>query len=581
MKGAFYTGQYRNVFAELGHSQEEIDQKLKDAFHTVFYGPDDEKFYFEAGDDMGYFEDTGNFDARTEGMSYAMMMCVQMDMKNEFDRVWKWARTYMYMEDGYNKGYFAWSCKTTGEKNDLGPAPDGEEFFAMALFFASHRWGDGEGIFNYSQEARNILSACIHNGEKEPGDPIMEPENYLIRFIPSRKFSDPSYHCAHFYELFSMWANEEDRPFWKKAAKASREYLKKACHKDTGLAAEYAYYDGTPYEKEQDVFGGRHDWYYSDSYRVIANIGLDYEWFAADEWNVENNNKVQKFFCETHKDEEFKIYEIDGTVIEQPALHPVAMIATNAQASLAANGPYAKESLALTVPWSLLPLSQYSNLFCCISSRLWSRYLSWCFCRCLSWRFCWCLSRCFCNNSTWRFRCFRHLRSLWRFGRFWCLRSLWCFCSLWCSRCTNRFLSRSWSNCLNRFWFINREIHRIDITFLSIIFNFHPFFLLQTRESQFCRCRNFCHNTCRQRRFGTHINSRCRITFRCLCQFLIHLCIGIIFTNHRISIRCLCWLRTFSYRNSTVRYSRSISLFICNRIMIKESNRNIIANSNH
>ena len=249
MKGAFYTGQYRNVFAELGHSQKEIDQKLKDAFHTVFYGPDDEKFYFEAGDDMGYFEDTGNFDARTEGMSYAMMMCVQMDMKNEFDRVWKWARTYMYMEDGYNKGYFAWSCKTTGEKNDLGPAPDGEEFFAMALFFASHRWGDGEGIFNYSQEARNILSACIHNGEKEPGDPIMEPENYLIRFIPSRKFSDPSYHCAHFYELFSMWANEEDRPFWKKAAKASREYLKKACHKDTGLAAEYAYYDGTPYEK--------------------------------------------------------------------------------------------------------------------------------------------------------------------------------------------------------------------------------------------------------------------------------------------------------------------------------------------
>ena len=222
MKGAFYTGQYRNVFAELGHSQKEIDQKLKDAFHTVFYGPDDEKFYFEAGDDMGYFEDTGNFDARTEGMSYAMMMCVQMDMKNEFDRVWKWARTYMYMEDGYNKGYFAWSCKTTGEKNDLGPAPDGEEFFAMALFFASHRWGDGEGIFNYSQEARNILSACIHNGEKEPGDPIMEPENYLIRFIPSRKFSDPSYHCAHFYELFSMWANEEDRPFWKKAAKASR-----------------------------------------------------------------------------------------------------------------------------------------------------------------------------------------------------------------------------------------------------------------------------------------------------------------------------------------------------------------------
>ena len=52
MKGAYYTKQYRNVFAECGHSQEEIDKKLKDAFHTVFYGPAGEKFYFEAGDDI-------------------------------------------------------------------------------------------------------------------------------------------------------------------------------------------------------------------------------------------------------------------------------------------------------------------------------------------------------------------------------------------------------------------------------------------------------------------------------------------------------------------------------------------------
>ena len=27
---------------------------------------------------MGYLEDTGNNDARTEGMSYGMMMCVQL-----------------------------------------------------------------------------------------------------------------------------------------------------------------------------------------------------------------------------------------------------------------------------------------------------------------------------------------------------------------------------------------------------------------------------------------------------------------------------------------------------------------------
>lgn len=341
MKGAFYTGEYRNVLAETGYTKEEIEERLRQTFQEIFYG--ENRFYFESGADMGYFEDTGNHDVRTEGMSYAMMMCVQLDKKEEFDRVWKWAYTYMYMQDGYNKGYFAWSCRTDGKKNDMGPAPDGEEFFAMSLFFASHRWGDGEGVFCYSEHAKNILRDCVHNGEYAPGDPIMEPENYLIRFIPSRTFSDPSYHCAHFYDLFSMWAYEEDRPFWKKAAKASREYLKTACHPKTGLAPEYAYYDGTPYDKEQDIFGGRHDWFYSDSYRVAANLGLDYEWFAADGWNVENNNKIQRFFCETHKGEDFKIYEIDGRVIDEPALHPVAITATLAQASLAADGPYARE----------------------------------------------------------------------------------------------------------------------------------------------------------------------------------------------------------------------------------------------
>ena len=36
MKGAFYTGQYRNVFAELGHSQEEIAQKLGKNKQTIY-----------------------------------------------------------------------------------------------------------------------------------------------------------------------------------------------------------------------------------------------------------------------------------------------------------------------------------------------------------------------------------------------------------------------------------------------------------------------------------------------------------------------------------------------------------------
>ena len=136
---------YRNIWKEIGISDAQVEERLSQLISTFFYD-EKERLYFPVGDDMAYIEDTGNNDARTEGMSYGMMLCVQLDMKEEFDRIWKWAKTYMYMEEGENEGYFAWSCQTDGTKNSYGPAPDGEEYFAMALFFASHRWGDGEGI---------------------------------------------------------------------------------------------------------------------------------------------------------------------------------------------------------------------------------------------------------------------------------------------------------------------------------------------------------------------------------------------------------------------------------------------------
>ena len=329
-----------NLFAQLGYDEEEIERRLKAIYQTIFYGSEDERLYYPFGEDMAYIEDTGNHDVRTEGMSYGMMMCVQQDMKIEFDALWKWTKTYMWMDYGENKGYFAWSVSTEGIKNSEGPAPDGEEYFAMALFFAAHRWGNGEGIFNYESEAKAILHACVHKGEKNDGFPMWEPSNKLIKFVPSLDFSDPSYHLPHFYELFARWANEEDREFWQEAARASRAYLKKACHPRTGLAPEYAHYDGTPILKD-----GR-ERYYSDAYRVIANIGLDYAWFGKDrqdedsQWMSQCTDKIQRFFSETVKEQADKVYYIDGTIIDEPALHPVAIIATNAMGSLAAQGKY-------------------------------------------------------------------------------------------------------------------------------------------------------------------------------------------------------------------------------------------------
>lgn len=331
--------QYRNLFLEVGISEEDTKKRLEEIFQTFFYGSEEERIYHPAGEDMGYLEDTGNHDARTEGMSYGMMICVQLDKKEEFDRIWKWACTYMWMEDGESEGYFAWSCGLDGSRNANGAAPDGEEFFAMALFFASHRWGDGEGIYCYSQQAKKILRACLHKGENgRPGAPMWNRENKQILFVPGIDFTDPSYHLPHFYELFALWADEEDRPFFKEAAQVSRKYLAKACHPVTGMNAEYAEFDGTPMSRKLPWTSDRHDWFYSDAYRTVANIGLDYEWFGVDEGQCAAAEKLLKFLDARWEQEPFQIYEVDGTPLGEPALHPIGLHVTTTQGILAVLG---------------------------------------------------------------------------------------------------------------------------------------------------------------------------------------------------------------------------------------------------
>ncbi len=350
---AFETKQYRNLFSLIGKEDQEVKDRLEQIFETFFYGSDEERIYHPVGEDMGYLEDTGNHDARTEGMSYGMMICVQMNRKEEFDRIWKWACTYMWMEEGESEGYFAWSCGLDGKKNAYGAAPDGEEFFAMALFFASHRWGDGEGIYCYSEQARKILRACIHKGENgRPGYPMWNHENKQILFVPGSDFTDPSYHLPHFYELFALWADEEDRSFFKEAAGVSREYLAKACHPRTGMSAEYAEFDGRPMSRPLPWTTDRHDWFFSDAYRTVANIGLDYEWFGIDEGQYEAPEKLLRFLDARWDEHPFEIYEVDGTSLHEPALHPVGLQVTTTQGILAVLGRTKdEESIRIAKKW--------------------------------------------------------------------------------------------------------------------------------------------------------------------------------------------------------------------------------------
>ena len=62
-----------------------------------------------------------------------------------------------------------------------------------------------------------------------------------------------------------------------------------------------------------------------------------------DPWQVEIANRLQNFYCAEQKEHWDGVFLTDGTRLEEKALHPVAIVAVNAQASLAADGPYVKE----------------------------------------------------------------------------------------------------------------------------------------------------------------------------------------------------------------------------------------------
>jgi oligosaccharide reducing-end xylanase len=168
--GAYAKHTYRDLFAEQGHASAETRAKIDKAFQQLFHGDAQaERVYFEAGSNengpLAFVTDWANNDARSEGMSYGMMIAVQMDKKHEFDALWNWSNTYMKITDPNNPdyGFFAWSIDPDGTPRSAGPAPDGEEYYAMALLFAAHRWGNGQGVYNYQEQADRILHEMVHH----------------------------------------------------------------------------------------------------------------------------------------------------------------------------------------------------------------------------------------------------------------------------------------------------------------------------------------------------------------------------------------------------------------------------------
>ncbi len=342
--GSYYTGVYPNLFADLlAVPVRVVDAHVDSTFRQLFYGDDEkERIYYPFGPDMAYIEDVNNKDVRTEGMSYGMMICVQLDKKAEFDKLWKWAKMHMQFQEGPHKGYFAWHCRTDGTVLDSTAASDGEEWYVMSLLFASSRWGNGEGIYNYRNEADQILSTMLHKEEQLDHGVVtnmFDAGSKLVTFVPrvgGASFSDPSYHLPHFYELWGRWA-QKDHQFWCEAATQSRRFLRTCADSVTGLCPDYAHFNGGPV----DGWPGGHNDFRFDAWRVAMNIGVDHMWFAKDPWEVTECNKLLNFFSAQGVSTYGNQYSVDGKKLGND--HSAGLVAMNAVAALASTNANRKE----------------------------------------------------------------------------------------------------------------------------------------------------------------------------------------------------------------------------------------------
>jgi len=297
--------------------------------------------YFEVGDSMAYISDLKNHDARTEGLSYGMMVAVQLNKKDVFDRLWRWTKKYMQHQGGARDAYFAWSVKpVTGKHNSEGSASDGEFYFVTDLLFASNRWGNNTGI-NYYAEARRILDAMWSKDGTEGIMNVINVEHKQISFVPDKSgynWTDPSYHLPAFFEIWAEYAKDGREQFYRDCADTARVFLHRACNNVTGLNSDYTDFSGIP--RTRGRMGGSFRY---DSWRVPMNIAMDYSWFAKDKkWQQDYGKRIQNFlYCrgiDTFEDQ----FNIDGTLPTyilqaggyQKLRHSLGLVSTSAAASL-------------------------------------------------------------------------------------------------------------------------------------------------------------------------------------------------------------------------------------------------------
>lgn len=256
----------------LNKTESEIQSKLNELWNHYFKGNNNSKVYYETGSEA-YILDTSENQVVSQGMGYGMMICVQTDHKNEFDKLWKFAKNHMWRRSGAWDGYFASICNNSGDVKDENSRPEGDMYITASLILASKRWDDS----SYMESAQYALKRMWDGAYK-----LFNPSSYIITFCPIGEyanFSSPAFDLPAFIELFAKYS-ETNTDKWALALSATRNHLYKSSNVKSGLFSDVNNFDGTPHAVSSMDFAQK---YMYSAMLCAMNIGMDYYLFHADD----------------------------------------------------------------------------------------------------------------------------------------------------------------------------------------------------------------------------------------------------------------------------------------------------------
>jgi oligosaccharide reducing-end xylanase len=326
-----YPNEFRDV---LGKSDQEISDKIAAVFTQLFHGDSGTTLaiYVTDGADQAHIQDVLHGDVRTEGMGYAMIIAVELDKRDEFDRLWRYSKANLEETSGPTAGYFQSSCDVTGGTIPC-IDPFGYEQFATALLFANDRWGSTSGDIDYGTDFKLLLEVMRHKQDLNAGlvsgvtntfDGVTALP-FDVPYASAAGQSRPAIAMPAYYEL---WAQAVADPFWSRAAAAARAYWQRSANPGTGLWPVRASFDGTP------VPGG--DNFAAESYRAQLNMAVDRIWFGPRDWEVLQANRLLAFFTGVGLDKYCAGYSLDGTKCND-SNHSPALVAANGATALVAS----------------------------------------------------------------------------------------------------------------------------------------------------------------------------------------------------------------------------------------------------